>query len=132
MGILKKVLHLLSLKLLHAENKDLLTENMKELVSDERSWTSQLFKLYYSMRKMEKRKYSGDGFTSEIRQITSYFAVKHLLWPADKEFTVYDENASRMSSVKKSPRHGKRSHMTGGDFLSPNPSLSKEDRHNRS
>ena len=40
MGILKKVLHLLSLKLLHAENKDLLTENMKELVSDERSWTS--------------------------------------------------------------------------------------------
>ena len=104
MSILRKVINILSLKLLHAEGKDLLTDKMSEMVTDERTWTSNLFKLYYSMRKMEKKKYSGDGFTSEIRQITSYFAVKHMLWPADKEFTVYDESTSRMSSVKKSPR----------------------------
>ena len=67
MSILRKVVNMLSLKLLHAEGKDLLTEDMIELVNDERSWTSKLFKLYYSMRKMEKRKYSGDGFTSEFR-----------------------------------------------------------------
>ena len=86
MSMVKKVVNLISLKLLYGEGKDLLTDELQEVVSDERTWTSKLFKLYYNMRKMEKRKYS-DGFTSEIKQITSYFAVKHMLWPADKEFT---------------------------------------------
>ena len=101
MSMVKKVVNLISLKLLYGEGKDLVTAELQEVVSDERAWTSKLFKLYYSMRKMEKRKYS-DGFTCEIKQIASYFAVKHMLWPADKEFTDYD-NISR-SSVKKSPR----------------------------
>ena len=91
MSMVKKVVNMISLKLLYGEGKDLLTEELRDTVSDERNWTSKLFKLYYSMRKMEKRKYSGDGFTSEIKQIASYFAVKHMLWPADQEFTVLDD-----------------------------------------
>ena len=66
MSMVKKVVNMISLKLLYSEGKDLLTEELRETVTDERTWTSKLFKLYYSMRKMEKRKYS-DGFSLEIK-----------------------------------------------------------------
>ena len=62
MGILRKVVHMLSLKLLHVEGKDLLTEDMSELVTDERSWTSKLFKLYYSLITQFKPYYSLPSF----------------------------------------------------------------------
>ena len=66
MSMVKKVVNMISLKLLYSEGTDLLTEELRETVTDERTWTSKLFKLYYSMRKMEKRKYS-DGFSLEIK-----------------------------------------------------------------
>ena len=39
--------------------------------------------------------------------MTSYFAVKHMLWPsggADEAVSAFSDNASRLSSVTKSPR----------------------------
>ena len=51
-------------------------------MEDERTWSQKLFKLYRTLRKLESRKYNGSHFASEIRQMTSYFAVKHMLYPA--------------------------------------------------
>ena len=53
------------------------------------------------MKKFEQRKYNGGHFSPEIRQMTSYFAVKHQLWPADGDDinSMFSDNASRISSM---------------------------------
>ena len=93
--LISKCFEMLSLKLLFSQgNGDFLTEELREKVSDEKMWAKKLCKLYRTLRKLEDRKYHGGHFAKEIRQLTSYFAVKHMLWPLSGE----PENLSVFSS----------------------------------
>lgn len=67
-------------------------------MKDERSWSQKLFKLYRTLRKLEQRKYSGTHFAKEIKQMTSYYAVKHMLYPigGDEDTSIFSDGASSM------------------------------------
>ena len=73
-------------------------------MEDERSWSQKLFKLYRTLRKLETRKYNGGHFAPEIKQMTSYFAVKHMLYPAgvDEDASIFSDNASSAGRVLQS------------------------------
>ena len=59
---------LMSLKILHAQGAgDFLTEELKEMVQDERLWSTKMMKLYKNLRKLESRKYAGGHFATEMR-----------------------------------------------------------------
>jgi len=98
---------MLSLKVLFYQGSgDFLTDTLREQVQDEKVWSRKMLKLYRSMRKLEQRKYHGGRFAAEFKQLTSYFAVKHLLWPGEgkaDDLSVFSDVVSRMSSVKASP-----------------------------
>ena len=80
------------------------------------------------MRKLEQRKYNGGHYAPEIRQMTSYFAVKHMLWPGnDDSASVFSENVSRLSSGGScSPKRGNKVPKLA-DF-SPSPARSNIDK----
>ena len=52
--MLKKTMGLMSLKILHGQGAgDFLTEELKEMVQDERLWSTKMMKLYKNLRKLE-------------------------------------------------------------------------------
>ena len=47
---------------------------------------------------MEKRKYHGDGFSFQLRQLSSYYAVKYKMW--EKHGKLHTENShSKLGSL---------------------------------
>ena len=98
-----------------------------------------MFKLYRALKRLEKRKYNGNEFTRELRQMTSYFAVKHMIWPA----TSGGEDANSMFSggskisgsvTMNSPRRNEASLESPRGFklgsVSPNPGHLKNSYNN--
>ena len=76
------------------------------------------------MRKLEERKYNGGHFAHEIRQLTSYFAVKHQLWPQDTEAlsaAALSDRASHISSPTKSPMGASSKERPRIEDYSPSP-----------
>ena len=100
---------MLSLKVLFLQSSgDFLTDELRAEVSDEKVWSRKMLKMYRSMRKLESRKYHGAHFAAEFKQLTSYFAVKHLLFPSDTGtnadgLSAFSDVISKMSSAKGSP-----------------------------
>ena len=109
---------MLSIKILYEQEGvgEYLTDGMREKVQSEHVWSMKLLKIYRTLHKLEKRKYSGGHFAPEIRQLIRYFSAKHLLKQNDAEkeddaASMYsdgeggDNNRSVMSSVavSKSP-----------------------------
>ena len=94
---------MLSMKVLLLQGAgDFLKKELREQVEDERAWSQKLFKLYRTIRKLEQRKYNGSHFAREIKKMTSYYAVKHMLYPlgGDEDTSIFSENASSFSPRK--------------------------------
>lgn len=75
-----KGLEMLSEKIIFMSgSKEFLSDHKRAILEDERTWSKRLLKLYRALRQFEKRKYSGGAFSSQLRQLVCFFAVKHMV-----------------------------------------------------
>lgn len=100
---------------------DFLKQELRDQVEDEKTWSQKLLKLYRTLRKLEQRKYNGCNFAMEIRQMTSYFAVKHMLYPAitDENISLFSDNTSSIGKVSPKKVHYQSHFQSRDDSVSP-------------
>ena len=74
------MIEMLSDKILYVNAPDFVHPDTRNQFDDDQDWAKKLLNIYRNLRQMEKRKYHGDGFSSQLRQLASYYAVKYKMW----------------------------------------------------
>ena len=78
--LVSKLVEMLQDKIIYQSSPDFLNQFVRDEMADELRWAKKLLSLYRNLRQLEKRKYSGDGFSLSMRQLASYYAVKFKMW----------------------------------------------------